>query len=64
MAKKTEAAADAAPVDPAGIYEVRMARSVKHGNTWLRPNAHRIRVSGAALIALGDAVAEARRVDA
>lgn len=45
-----------ATVDPAGVYEVKMARSVKHGPTWLRPNAVRIRIPGSTLIELGDAV--------
>jgi hypothetical protein len=43
-------------IDPAATYRVRLAKTVRHGPTWLRPNA-RVTLSGTALAELKDAIA-------
>lgn len=63
MAKKPSAASTpGGPIKPDGKYEIKLKRAVKHGETWLRPGAARIRVTGAVLIELGDAVELYREV--
>lgn len=56
MAKKT--------IKPDGIYTVKLKKPVKHGGTWMRPGATRVRVSGRTLEDIKDAVAEYAEVDA
>ncbi len=50
MAKKKSetVAASGAAIDPAKKYNVKLKEAVKHGPTWLRPNA-KVVLSGAAL---------------
>ena len=57
MAAKKQASPEVlGAIDPSKVYRVTLARAVKHGPTWLRPGA-RVRLSGAALAELQDAVA-------
>ena len=51
----TAAEAPAGAIDPAKTYRVTLARAVKYGPTWLRPNMA-ITVSAETLAELGDAV--------
>lgn len=63
MAKKPKAAETAlGEIDPAAEYEVKLHRAVKHGPTWLKPGAERLRLIGATVIEIGDAVASAKKV--
>lgn len=57
MAKKPAKSGATSPIDPEAIYTCTMARSVKHGAGWLRPNMKRVRLKGTVVLALGDAVA-------
>jgi hypothetical protein len=45
-------------IDAGAQYTVTLTRSVKHGATWLRPGSARLRLSGATLIEIADAVGE------
>jgi hypothetical protein len=63
MAKKQPAkAATPAAIDPEVTYEVKIKRKVAHGRTILRPTDARIRMLGATIIELGDAVDVYREV--
>lgn len=57
-AKPASAELDLDGIDPDAQYTVQMAKAVKHGPTWLRPGSERLRVSGATLIEIADAVAD------
>lgn len=56
MAKKT--------IKPDATYSVTLKKAVKHGGTWLRPGASRVRVSGRTLEDIKDAVADYAEVAA
>ena len=58
--KSTAAAAD--DIDPTATYEIELSRSVKLGPTWMRPTCKRLRVLGATLPQLGDAVVSRKLV--
>lgn len=64
MAKKpTKAAAPAGEIDPAAQYQVKLAKSIKIGPTWVRPGSARVRMSGETLAEHLDAVAEYQVVE-